>query len=264
MGAGAKESMILVWCIDRIQHRESEKQESQQRLIIYNKLIPFLSEYYDFYLKLYIATRSTPVDSQSKVQESLYYCIDEFISQLQKESPFYKDGCYGDSSKLQAQMTLMRANANNPTKLDEIMKMSTSLPWYMCWEIEGKKFYEGVLQIERDFPTFFPNELLEKVESLLKIVAPQMNLVNFVEGRQLLQWAPVPECMPQLPTDFFVDAYKIQEIISVLNDILAYIEQDSGEKLRYRELAFFNNRNTVPTIGHSCDKISVVAESSPS
>lgn len=264
ISVGVFSSMILVWCIDRIQHKETEKREAKQRLILYNKLTPFLTEYYDFYLKLYIATRGTPVDSQSNVLKSLQYCNEEFIDQLHKTNPFYKDGCYSDSMKAQAQLALMKANANNPEALEEIMRMSTGLPWYTCWEIEGKKFYDGVLQIERDFPTFFPNELLEKVERLLKIVAPQMNLVNFVEGRQLLQWAPDVEHMPQLPTDFFVDAYEIKEIISVLNDIMAYIEQDSGKKLRYRELNFFNNRNTVPTIGHSCDEISVGLESSPS
>lgn len=259
ISVGVFSSMILVWCIDRIQQKETEKREAKQRLILYNKLTSFLTEYYDFYLKLYIATRDNPVDSQSNVLKSLQYCTEEFIDQLYKTNPFYKDGCYGDSTKIQAQLARMEANANNPEALKEIMKMNTGVPWYKCWEIEGKKFYEGVLQIERDFPTFFPNELLEKVEHLLKIVAPQRNLINFVEGGQPLQWVSNIECRPRLPTDFFVDAYKIKEIISGLNDIMVYIEQDSGKKLRYRELAFFNNRNTVPTIGYSCDKTSVDA-----
>ena len=255
ISVGVSSSMVLVWCIDRIQQKETEKREAKQRLILYNKLTPFLTEYYDFYLKLYIATRDNPVDSQSSVLKSLQYCSEEFINQLNKANPFYKDGCYSDSTKIQAQLARMEANANNPEALKEIMKMNTGVPWYKCWEIEGKKFYEGVLQIERDFPTFFPNELLEKVEHLLKIVAPQRNLINFVEGGQPLQWVSNIECRPRLPTDFFVDAYKIKEIISGLNDIMVYIEQDSGKKLRYRELAFFNNRNTVPTIGYSCDKV---------
>lgn len=255
ISVGVSSSMVLVWCIDRIQQKETEKREAKQRLILYNKLTPFLTEYYDFYLKLYIATRDNPVDSQSSVLKSLQYCSEEFINQLNKANPFYKDGCYSDSTKIQAQLARMEANANNPEALKEIMKMNTGVPWYKCWEIEGKKFYEGVLQIERDFPTFFPNELLEKVEHLLKIVAPQRNLINFVEGGQPLQWVSNIECRPRLPTDFFVDAYKIKEIISGLNDIMVYIEQDSGKKLRYRELAFFNNRNTVPTIGYSGDKV---------
>lgn len=255
ISVGVFSSMVLVWCIDRIQQKETEKREAKQRLILYNKLTPFLTEYYDFYLKLYIATRDNPVDSQSSVLKSLQYCSEEFINQLNKANPFYKDGCYVDSMKFQVQLARIKANANNPEALKEIMKMNTGVPWYKCWEIEGKKFYEGVLQIERDFPTFFPNELLEKVEHLLKIVAPQRNLINFVEGGQPLQWVSNIECRPRLPTDFFVDAYKIKEIISGLNDIMVYIEQDSGKKLRYRELAFFNNRNTVPTIGYSCDKV---------
>ncbi len=254
ISAGVFSSMILVWCIDRIQQKEVEKDETKQRLILYNKLTPFITEYYDFYLKLYIATRDNPVDSQSSVLKSLQYCSEEFINQLNKANPFYKDGCYVDSMKFQVQLARIKDNANNPEALKEIMKMNTNLPWYKCWEIEGKKFYEGVLQIERDFPTFFPNELLEKVEHLLKIVAPQTNLGSFIEDQQK-QWASNAECVPRLPTDFLVDAYRIKEIINVLNDIMVYIEQDSGEKLRYRELAFFNNRNTVPTIGYSCDKV---------
>lgn len=255
ISVGVFSSMVLVWCIDRIQQKETEKREAKQRLILYNKLTPFLTEYYDFYLKLYIATRDNPVDSQSSVLKSLQYCSEEFINQLNKANPFYKDGCYVDSMKFQVQLARIKDNANNPEALKEIMKMNTNLPWYKCWEIEGKKFYDGVLQIERDFPTFFPNELLEKVEHLLKIVDPQRNLINFVEGGQPLQWVSNIECRPRLPTAFFVDAYKIKEIISGLNDIMVYIEQDSGKKLRYRELAFFNNRNTVPTIGYSCDKV---------
>lgn len=255
ISVGVFSSMVLVWCIDRIQQKETEKREAKQRLILYNKLTPFLTEYYDFYLKLYIATRDNPVDSQSSVLKSLQYCSEEFINQLNKANPFYKDGCYVDSMIFQVQLARIKDNANNPEAPKEIMKMNTNLPWYKCWEIEGKKFYDGVLQIERDFPTFFPNELLEKVEHLLKIVAPQRNLINFVEGGQPLQWVSNIECRPRLPTDFFVDAYKIKEIISGLNNIMVYIEQDSGKKLRYRELAFFNNRNTVPTIGYSCDKV---------
>ena len=132
ISVGVFSYMILVWCIDRIQQKEAEKQDAKQRLILYNKLTPFLTEYYDFYLKLYIATRNIPVDSQSNVLKSLQYCTDEFINQLHKTNPFYKDGCYGDSMKAQAQLALMKANANNPDALEKIMKMSTGLPWYTC------------------------------------------------------------------------------------------------------------------------------------
>ena len=63
ISVGIFSSMILVWCIDRIQLKESEKQAAKQRLILYNKLAPILTKYYEFYLFLYIATRNKPVDS---------------------------------------------------------------------------------------------------------------------------------------------------------------------------------------------------------
>lgn len=253
ISVGIFSSMILVWCIDRIQMKDSEKQESKKRLILYNKLAPVLREYYDFYLFLYIATRCTPVESNSKVINSIYFCIDEFIEQIKKTNPFYKDGCYGDPIKFNKQMILMRDNSNDPQILEEIMKTSTSLPWYKCWGIEGTKFYDNISQIEKDFPTFFPNELLEKIEKLLNDVAPQKNMINFIEGKNLSMCLPQYNIMPQLPTDFFINAYKIENVLCLLNEIMTYIENDSSLQLRYRDLKFFNERNTCPTIGHSCD-----------
>ena len=253
IAVGISSSMILVWCIDRIQMRETEKQEAKKRLILYNKLAPALRAYYDFYLLLYIATRSTPVESDSKVINSLHFCINELIEQINKTNPFYKDGCYGDPIKSNAQMALMRENANNPKRLDQIMKMSTSLPWYKCWGIEGVKFYNTISQIEKDFPTFFPNELLEKIEELLITVEPQKNMIDFVEGKNLSMWFPQDAFMPQMPTDFFVNAYKIEDIIRLLDEIMAYIENDSSLDLRYKDLRFFNERNVCPTIGYSCN-----------
>lgn len=79
ISVGIFSSMILVWCIDRIQFSETEKKEAKQRLILYNKMAPILTKYYEFYLYLYIATRNKPVKSNDNVLESLYYCKEEFI-----------------------------------------------------------------------------------------------------------------------------------------------------------------------------------------
>ena len=57
-----------------------------------------------------------------------------------------------------------------------------------------------------------------------------------------------------LPVEMFIDAYKIEETIQVLDDIMKYIESDSTKKLRERSLNFFNDRNTSPTIGYTCRK----------
>ena len=248
-------SMILVWCIDRIQLNETEKKEAKQRVLLYNKMAPILTKYYDFYLFLYIATRNKPVKSNDNVLESLYYCKEEFIAQIYNTDPFYKDGYYVDPIKLEAQIALMNTPSNTPQVMEQITKMSTNLPWYKCWYKDGTEFYNNILQIERDYAFLFPNELLELLDRLLNIVGAQRYMDDFVEGK--IQ----PEClhhifpMPQFPTNFFVDAYKIEEILMLLDEIMLSIEKDSEINLRRRELDFFNERNVCPTIGYSCDNI---------
>ena len=254
ISVGVFSSMILVWCIDRIQLRETEKQESKQRLILYNKLTPFLTDYYNFYLFLYIATRSIPVEPDNKVLYSLYECKDEFIKQLKSENPFYKDGYYGDPSKYKKQIALMEQHANNNEVIDEVLQMSTNLPWYVCWEIEGAKFYDGISQIEKDFPTFFTNDLLEIFDKLLEKVYPQKNMVNFVEGKHLSEYFGKRINYGKIPTEMFIDTYEIEEILRLLDSIMNNIEIDSSKNLKARDLKFFNDRNVCPQIGYSCEK----------
>ena len=79
ISVGVFSSMVLVWCIDRIQLNMTEREESKRRLILYNKISPLLEEYYNFYLFLYIATRNVPVDPTSAALKSLYQCKDELI-----------------------------------------------------------------------------------------------------------------------------------------------------------------------------------------
>lgn len=254
ISVGVFSSMVLVWCIDRIQLNMSEREESKRRLILYNKISPLLEEYYNFYLFLYIATRNVPVSSTSAALKSLYQCKDELLKQVYDTDPFYKDGYYGDSAKWDLQMNLMQQHSDDPEAMKSIMEMSTSLPWYQCWNIEATKIYNGLSQVERDFPTFFPNELLEQIDNLLSLVQAQTNIVNFVEMRSLTPRIKEEFGIPMLPTEMFVDAYKIEETLRVLDVIMAYIENDSSKKLRERNLEFFNDRNTSPTIGHTCDK----------
>lgn len=255
ISVGVFSSMILVWCIDRIQLNETEKKEAKQRVLLYNKMAPILTKYYDFYLFLYIATRNTPVKSTDKVLESLYYCKEEFITQIYNTNPFYKDGCYGDPIKFASQMALMNANSNNPQVMEQIAKTSTQLPWYKCWCKDGTEFYNTISQLERDYAFLFPNELLELLDRLLNIVEPQRYIDDFVEGKIQPELFPHIFPMPQFPTDFFVTAYKIEEILMLLDEIMLSIEKDSEISLRRRELDFFNERNVYPTIGYSCDKI---------
>lgn len=231
-----------------------EREEAKRRLILYNKISPLLEDYYNFYLFLYIATRNVPVDPTSAALKSLYLCKDELIKQLYDTNPFYKDGYYGDSAKFDFQMNLMQQYSDNPQEMEKIMNMSTSLPWYQCWNIEATKVYNGLLQIEKDFPTFFPNELLEQIDNLLAIAQLQTNIVNFVEGRSLTQHIKDKFGVFVLPTEMFVEGYKIEDALQVLDSTMAYIEKDSSKKLRERNMDFFNNRNVNPTIGYTCIK----------
>ena len=57
-----------------------------------------------------------------------------------------------------------------------------------------------------------------------------------------------------MPVDFFIEAYQVEELLRILDEIMVYIENDSTIKLRARELKFFNERNVCPLIGHSCDE----------
>lgn len=254
ISVGIFSSMIIVWCIDRIQIKIVERENAKRRLFLYNKISPLLEDYYNFYLFLYIATRNIPVPPNSMVLRSLYLCKDEFIKQLYDTNPFYKDGYYGDSIKWNLQTNLMYEYSNDPQKIEKIMKMSISLPWYQCWNIEATKVYNGISQIEKDFPTFFPNDLLEQIDKLLAIVQLQTNMVNFVEGRALPDYIKKQVNIYRLSTEMFIEAYKIADVLMILESIMAYIEKDSAKKLSERSLEFFNNRNTSPIIGYTCKK----------
>ena len=254
ISVGIFSSMILVWCIDRIQFIQTERKKAEQRLIIYNKMAPVLTKYYEFYLFLYIATRNEPVKSNDNVLESLYNSKDEFIAQIYNTDPFYKDGYYGDYTKVKLQMTMMKDNLNDDQGMEKIMNMNTSLPWYKCWCKDGTEFYNKMSQIERDYISLFPSELLKSLDKLLDIIEAQRHMDDFVESKKLLEFLPHEIQIPQLPTEFFVGAYKLEEVLMLLDEIMRYIENDSEIKLRKRELKFFNERNVSPSIGYSCEK----------
>lgn len=95
---------------------------------------------------------------------------------------------------------------------------------------------------------------MELLDRLLDIVGAQRYIDEFVEGKKRLELLPHDIPMPQLPTDFFVDAYKMEEVLMLIDEIMRYIENDSEIRLRKRELKFFNERNVCPSIGYSCDK----------
>jgi len=89
-------------------------------------------------------------------------------------------------------------------------------------------------------------------EELLSIVSSQKNMIDFVEGRHRSAWLPQDNVILQIPTDCFVESYKMEDVLRLLDEIMAYIEEDSTLNLRYRDLKFFNDRNVCPILGYSC------------
>ena len=253
ISVGVFSSMILVWCIDRIQQRETEKQNAKQRLILYSKLAPVLKKYYEFYLCLFIATRNDPVEEESKVLESLSYCKEEFITQIRNTNPFYKDGYYIDNAKYCMQRQLLEECGDDEETLNKIRNMNISMSWYQCWCEDGTEFYNDMSQIEKDYITLFPNELLENVNELLNIVMRQKNMRNYVEGNNFKRCSSVDCSVIKWDADFFIYTYEIEKVLKLLNSIMQYIENDSSLELRKRELKFFNERNVFPQIGESCN-----------
>lgn len=251
VSVGILSSMILVLCIDRIQIKMERIEEAKRRLFLYNRISPLIEDYYNFYLFLYIATRKAPVEPNNLVLRSLFLVKDDFIKQLYDASPFYKAGYKGDKSKVFLQFKLMR-NSNNPDEMEKIWNINTNLPWYKCWHSEAKKFYDGLSQIVKDFPTFFPNELLDDIDKLLDIALTQTNIVDFVEMNHFPPDLIEQLEVPMFPIEFFIVANKIEEALELLDSIMEYIEKDSSKKLKERSLDFFNNRNVEPILGCSC------------
>ena len=182
VSVGIFSAMILVWLIDEMSVRNEKREEKKRHLLVCRKLKPILNEYYEFYLKLYIATRKNAVLSNDKVLKSINSCKDQFIQQIREAEPFYKPGFYGDADKFSIQIRMMMNNAGNP---EEIMKMDTSLPWYQCWCKDSISFYDGVEQIEKMFIDFFPSDLINDLDELLELVKPLKGMVDFVEMKAL-------------------------------------------------------------------------------
>ena len=244
VSVGTFSAMVLVWLIDEVNARNEEKEDKRRRLVIYRKLKPLLNEYYEFYLKLYIATRRDEVQLGEKVLMSLHECKEEFVTQIKEANPFYKGGFYADAGKTQMQMKLMMSNPNNP---EDIMNMDTSIPWYKCWCYDSTVFYNGIEEIEKIFPSFFSNELLESIEQLLELVKPLKGINDFVEMKPMADIINMQVGI--MPTEFFLDAYKFTDIIEKLEKVITLIEDEMEISIRERNVDYFNIRNVKPVLG---------------
>lgn len=61
LSVGIFSAMVLILTIDEISERNKKREEQRRTQIFYLKLIPIIKDYYDFYVKLYIATKSEKV-----------------------------------------------------------------------------------------------------------------------------------------------------------------------------------------------------------
>lgn len=248
---GIFSAMILVWGIDEVNERIRNEEEKKRYNFVYRKLIPILNEYYEFYLKLYIFTRKDKVKEDEKILNSIYACKDEFIKQIMETEPFYKAGFYADINIVNLQIIAMTNNAEN---LDEIMQKETGIPWYKCWTHDSTEFYNNVEQIEKMFLDFFPNDLIVKLDQLLELIKVTKNMSDFIEQKTMRASGMfIPSQLGsdilKFPIEFFLEGNNLIKIIEILEEIMEYIERETGEMLRQRDIKFFNDRNTSPTLG---------------
>lgn len=59
--------------------------------------------------------------------------------------------------------------------MQQYNKETPSLPWYKCWNIDNKEFYDAMKKIEQDFGYLFPTELFNVLDRLLDRIAPINN-----------------------------------------------------------------------------------------
>lgn len=251
---GIFSAMILVWLIDEAKDKAEIKEEDKRHIILYRKLSPLLNNYYEFFLNLYITTRKEPVPANSKVLDSIIACKEEFIKQLEEAEPFYKSGFYGDPRKFEWQMQALQSANEEETK--RIFETDTNLPLYHCWTIDSGKFVDGVEEIEIKFLEFFPSDLLDMVDNLLDMARVVKRTREWIDGVGDFQWilGQLHQGPIILPVEFFINEAKIMDTLEALEKVIEYIEAETGETIRRRELDFFNNRNCKPILGDSYKK----------
>ncbi|MHB1314295.1 MAG: hypothetical protein ACYCX2_02270 [Christensenellales bacterium] len=232
-------AMIIVWGIDVINDKNREREEQKRLSVLYQKIIPVLKDYYDFYVKLYIATRKEKVGENESVLQSLFNDKVRLIQQIKVAEPFYKDGFYSDGN-FDFFLEYVKGKRELPK----------ALPWYKCWNIDNEKFTKRMRQIEQDFSFMFPADLLCLIEALLKLVEPINNLSNFLEFSKKFQ-APVSI----FPIEFFVDNNKLDEIFDALENVMKYVSENSKEDMLKIDIKYFNERNTSPILGDALKDI---------
>jgi hypothetical protein len=216
--------------------RDRKREERQRLKVLYRKMIPPIKAYYEFYLKLYVATRKEKVVEGEKVLQSLFNDKEEFVKRVKEAEPFYQQGFYGDG------------NIDIVAYMQQYNQEPPSLPWYKCWNIDNKEFFDAMKKIEQDFGYLFPTELFDILDRLLNTIAPINNIASFIERTGLYN-SYLPEGQFILPIEFFMEANKFDEILNLLEKLMIHIQNENGEDILSINIKDINDRNVTPILG---------------
>ena len=236
LSIGVFSAMVLIWIIDGISERDRKREERQRLKVLYRKMIPPIKAYYEFYLKLYVATRKEKVVEGEKVLQSLFNDKEEFVKRVKEAEPFYQQGFYGDG------------NIDIVAYMQQYNQEPPSLPWYKCWNIDNKEFFDAMKKIEQDFGYLFPTELFDILDRLLNTIAPINNIASFIERTGLYN-SYLPEGQFILPIEFFMEANKFDEILNLLEKLMIHIQNENGEDILSINIKDINDRNVTPILG---------------
>lgn len=236
LSIGVFSAMVLIWIIDEISERNRKREERQRLKVLYRKMIPPIKAYYEFYLKLYVATREEKVLEGEKVLENLFNDKAGFIERVKETNPFYQQGFYADGN-IDVMAYMQQYNQEPP-----------SLPWYKCWNIDNKEFYDAMKKIEQDFGYLFPTELFDVLDKLLNRIAPINNMVSFIERTGLYNSYLATDRII-LPIEFFMEAYKFDEILALLEELMLHVQNENGEDILSINIKDINDRNVTPILG---------------
>ena len=236
LSIGVFSAMILIWSIDEITERNNRREQKKSLSVLYNKIIPPLKDYYEFYVKLYIATKEEKVAENDTVLKSLFNDKANFIMHVIKAEPFYKEGFYADGSI--DFIEYIKANKEPPK----------SLPWYRCWTIDNQKFTKIIRQLEQDFVFLFSSDLLKKLEVVLNLIEPINNMTNFIEMKYQLSIEVIPRQKIFLPIEFFIEENKLVAILDSLEDLMKFVQKESGEDILSIDMKDINDRHVSPIL----------------
>ena len=247
ISASVFSSTILLWGFDFINRQKQEKEEQHRREIFYNKITSILNKYYDFYLKLFIATRTEPISKDHKVLNSLFACKDEFEKQLLNIEPFYKKGYMMKPDSMEKSAVLRRTRASDGA-WKQFFEENTLL-WYESWAREAKDCNDLLSTIIDNFSYFLPVNLLDDLIVLNEKINIHSGIKRCIEFPIT---AGSSDSIGILPIDFILSSEKFFETLELLEKCISFIEDETKRDIRLRDTKFFNEGNVSPTLGHNC------------